>query len=105
MIRARWNGCFVRFTRFAIVTVALGGALVTLRGERRARACSGGEGSIAELTTFDPGVLGDPALEGVYYEPFLAGFGGYQPDFGQDALVADWHGYLAGAATDADWRK
>src|ERR1043166_2808482 len=94
MPRARSNGYFARFIRIAAVAAVLGGALVTLRGERRARACSGGEVSIADLTTFNPGVLGDPALEGVYYEPFVAGFGGYQPDFGRDALLADWRDYL-----------
>jgi hypothetical protein len=105
MIAARSTAYFTRSIRFVAIAGSLCAAILALRGERPARACSGGDWSIAESTTFDPGVLGDPRLEGVYYEPAHSGFGGYQPAYGDDALVADWHGYLKDAVTTADWRK
>jgi len=105
MTSARSTACFARSIRLAAIAGALCTATLALRGEQPARACSGGESSIAEDTTFDPGVLGDPALDGVYYDPYHSGFGGYQPAYGQDALVADWHGYLKDAVATADWRK
>lgn len=105
MTSARSTACFTRCIRFVVIAGSLCVGALMLRGERPARACSGGDWSIAESTTFDPGVLGDPLLEGVYYEPAHSGFGGYQPEYGEAALVADWHGYLKGAVTDADWRK
>jgi hypothetical protein len=105
MISARSTGYFARCTRFAVVAGTLGAAVLALRGERAAHACSGGEPFIGEFTTFDPGVIGDAQLASVQYDPYVSRFGGYQPDYGADALVADWHGYLNGAVDDADWRK
>jgi hypothetical protein len=105
MTTPRSIACFTRCIRLAAIAGSLCAASLVLRGERAARACSGYEPQIAEFTTFDPGVLGGHALDAVYYDPFLSRFGGYQPEQGQDALVADWRGYLKGAVGDADWRK
>jgi hypothetical protein len=105
MTTARSTAYFARCIRLAVVAGMLSATLVTLRGERRARACGGWEPEILAFSTFDPGVLGDAALQAVFYDPYVSRFGGYQPAFGQDALLADWHGYLGGAVSDADWRK
>jgi tetratricopeptide (TPR) repeat protein len=92
--------------RLAAAIGVLGIASLVLRGERPARACSGGYYDwVDPYSVFDPDVLGDPALAPVYYDRDVSRYGGYNPGFGEDALVADWHGYLAGAASDADWRK
>jgi hypothetical protein len=90
------------FTRFAsaLAVVALAG--VGLRGER-ARACGWSEPSIADLTTFDPEIVGDEP--GLYYEPSIVGFGDSCGDCAAKAMTADWHGYLAGSVTDGDWDK
>ena len=105
MTTPRSIGSFTWCIRLAAVAGSLCAASLLLRGERPARACAGYEPSIAEFTTFDPGVLGGHALDAIYYDPFLSRFGGYQPEQGQDALLADWRGYLKGAASDAEWRK
>nr|HEX4316761.1 hypothetical protein [Kofleriaceae bacterium] len=105
MTSRRSIACFRRFTSAAAVTAGVAAAAVCVRGERPARACSGGEVSIAEETTFDPGVLDQPGLDGVFYEPFVAGFGGYQPDTDDDRVLADWKGYLKDTGVgDADWK-
>ncbi|HEY0192236.1 MAG TPA: hypothetical protein VGC42_14040 [Kofleriaceae bacterium] len=105
MIRARSTACFARCARAVVVVGALAAAGVLLRGERPARACSFGLDDGPAYTVFDPDVLGEPGYQGVYYDAYVSQWGGYQPTFGDDALVSDWHIYLAGARiTDADWR-
>jgi hypothetical protein len=77
-------------------------AVVALRGER-ADACGGGDWlGIEEATTFDPQIAGD--WEGLAFNPYERGYGGSCSDCLQNAVVADWTGYLAGVSA-ADWQK
>ena len=95
------------FARFARATLAAGlvlGAGLALRDDR-ADACGYEAASIEEVTTFDPKVLGDPTWDGLYYDPFNAGYGGPCTDCATKAMVADWRGYLKEAVTEADWQK
>ena len=96
-------GSVRHFARFALVGLFALGIAVTVRGER-ARACGCCSPSVSELTTFDPGVLGDPALEGLDYNPYVSGFGSGCTECFTTTMFADWHGYLKDV-TDADWRK
>ncbi|MBS1119801.1 MAG: hypothetical protein H6Q90_2029 [Deltaproteobacteria bacterium] len=94
---------FARFARGTLVVAAIACGGVALRGEQ-ARACSGWEPSISELTTFDPDVLDNAGLA---FDPFDSGFGApCADDCTTQRMLADWHGYLkATGMTDADWKK
>ncbi|MEO7091759.1 MAG: hypothetical protein ABI175_00825 [Polyangiales bacterium] len=70
-----------------------------------AEACAGWEPSIADMTTFDPGVLGDDAWGGLEYDPFTEGYGGGCAECSTKAMLADWQGYLKEAVTPADWEQ
>ncbi|HSK00359.1 MAG TPA: hypothetical protein VK932_03920, partial [Kofleriaceae bacterium] len=93
--------------RFASAALALAFVLAAGAGlrDRRADACGYDEPSIEELTAFDPKVIGDPTWDGLYFDPFTAGFGGPCTDCMAKAMLADWRGYLKDAVTEADWRK
>ncbi|HWU90241.1 MAG TPA: hypothetical protein VN253_23415, partial [Kofleriaceae bacterium] len=95
---------FARFASFALSAGLVLAAGLALRDDR-ADACGYSAPTIEELTTFDPKVLGDPTWDGLYYDPFTAGFGGPCADCAAQAMLADWHGYLKEAVTDADWQK
>jgi hypothetical protein len=98
MARISWKRFFAWFASAAIV-VAAG---MTVRGDD-AEACSGWEPSIADLTTFDPGVLGDDVWAGLDYDPFTAGYGGPCFTCQAKAMADDWHGFLGDPITVADW--
>jgi hypothetical protein len=99
------NRSLARFTRLALGAGLIAMASVALRGER-AQACGGGESwGITELTTFDPKVLGDPINDGLYYDPFVAGYQGTCESCGNPVL-ADWAAYLKDTGVvSADWEK
>src|SRR5262249_52842916 len=80
-------------------------ACLGLRGDRRAEACTGLGYTIVDLTTFDPTILPD-TWDGLNFDPLHVSFGGAcTDDCAKAAIVKDWHDYLAGAITDADWEK
>lgn len=87
--------------KFASLVAVL---VVGARHEPSSRACVGGDPTVAEVTTFDPAVLGVAGWEPVYYDPFHSGFGGYSPGGELDDVLADWRGYLKGAVPDAEWK-
>src|SRR5204862_3134078 len=71
---------------------------------RTVEACAGWEPSIGDMTTFDPGVLGDDFWGGLEYDPFTEGYGGECADCGTKAMLADWTGYLKDVKSE-DWEK
>lgn len=88
----------------AVAAVVLAGGLA-LRGEQ-ADACGGGDWyGIVETTTFDPKVIGDATTDGLYYDPYDAGYGGPCGECIAKAMSDDWKGYLAGAVPPADWDR
>jgi len=97
---------FARFARLGLALAFVVVIAIGLRGDRRAEACGGGGfATIEELTTFDPTVMGAPTWDGLYYDPFNAGFGGPCAECAQKAMLADWRGYLKDAVTEADWQQ
>ncbi|MCE9577817.1 MAG: hypothetical protein K8W52_32080 [Deltaproteobacteria bacterium] len=93
-----------RFARVALGASFAALACVAILGEQ-AQACGGGDFyGITELTTFDPKVLGDPINDGLYYDPFIAGYQG-ACEACANPVLADWNGYLKGAILPADWEK
>ena len=99
MARMSWTRCFVLCaSAAAVATVAW-----TLRG-RSATACAGWEPSIGDMTTFDPGVLGEETWGGLEYDPFTEGYGGECADCGTRAMLADWTTYLKDVKTE-DWEQ
>ena len=95
MMRARWIASFALFVSVAALS----------RGERRrADACGCCMPTIGEMTFFDPAVLDVAAYNGLYYDPFTAGFGGYVANYSTDELVGEWHAYLPDVTAD-DWKK
>jgi hypothetical protein len=70
-----------------------------------AHACGWSGPDISEMTTFDPKVLGDPTWDGLYYDPFVEGFGGVCDDCLKKAMVTDWLGHLNGAVTAKQWER
>ncbi len=92
----------MRFVRFALLGLFALGIAVTVRGER-ADACGCCAARVGELTTFDPGVLDEPA-DGLDYDPYVSGFGTGCSECFTKALLADWHGFWKDV-TDADWQK
>ena len=103
-----WLRSLSSTTRFASLRVLVAGGLVLgaaalLRGED-ARACVGGEPTITDETTFDPSVIGAATWPGLFFDPYVQGFGGACDACGTTAMFADWHAYLGGAVTDDDWK-
>jgi hypothetical protein len=78
--------------RIVGITCAVAIALA-IHGDRPAGACIGGEETILESTAFDPAILGD-TYDGLYFNPFSSGFGGMCTQCLDDAVLADWAGYL-----------
>ncbi len=99
-----WTTCFARFASAALI-VGLASAASLLVEHDDAEACAGWEPSISDMTTFDPGVLGDDSWGGLEYDPFTEGYGGGCSECGTKAMLADWHGYLKDAVTPADWEQ
>lgn len=99
MARTSWTRCFVLCASAAAVA-----ATVWLWRGKSVEACAGWEPSIGEMTTFDPGVLGDDTWGGLEYDPFTEGYGGECGDCGTKAMLADWTGYLKDVTTE-DWEK
>ena len=104
MARISWTGCFARFASAALI-VGLASAASLLVKHDDAEACAGWEPSIADMTTFDPGVLGDDSWGGLEYDPFTEGYGGACAECSTQAMFDDWHGYLKDAVTPADWEQ
>src|SRR5436853_411226 len=98
MARPRSIGSFARCAS----VLALAAVVVVGLRDRRADACGIFLPMVGELTTFDPTVADDPDWEGLIFDPNQAGFGGACDGCARAAMVADWHGYLKGAVTDAD---
>jgi hypothetical protein len=88
----------------SIRALALCAAVAALVRDDSARACSGGDLEISEITTFDPSVLGD-TWDGLYFNPFASGFGGGCSDCATTAMLADWRGYLGDAIAPAEWER
>ncbi|HEY0192235.1 MAG TPA: hypothetical protein VGC42_14035 [Kofleriaceae bacterium] len=84
--------------------LGLGACCLLLRGEH-VRACSGGFDPPFPYAVFDQGLLGDPDLSPAFYDADHAGYGGYEPSMGEGAILAEWHGYLAGAVPDDAWKQ
>jgi len=93
-----------RFARGALALAFVLAAGAGLRDDL-ADACGYSAPTIEELTTFDPAVMGDPTWDGLYYDPFTAGFGGPCAECMTRAMLADWRGYLKDAVAEADWQK
>ena len=96
---------FARFVSAAALAAAAVLGAVNLR-DREAAACGwDGPTDVSEVTTFDPAVAEDPAPQGLFYDPYMRGFGGPCEGCGQAAMLKDWDGYLKGAVPRADWEK
>jgi len=81
----------------------LAAAVWLVRG-KPVEACGGWDPSIEEMTTFDPGVLGDDVWGGLAYDPFTEGYGGECTDCATKAMLADWTAHLQDVKTE-DWEK
>ena len=93
----------IRF--FALcASAAVIAAAVWLVRSKPVEACGGWDPSIEDLTTFDPGVLGDDVWGGLEYDPFTEGFGGVCDDCGKNAMLADWTAYLGDVKAE-DWTQ
>jgi len=90
-----------RFTSLAALAVIAGARL----RNQPATACSGGDPDIADMTTFDPHVLGSDTWDGLFYDPFHEAYGGGCPDCAEKAMLADWQGYLGKDVDPAVWKK
>ncbi len=104
MPRISWTRCFGRFASAALVIGLACAAGFTIQSDE-AQACSGWEPSISDMTTFDPGVLGDDTWGGLDYDPFNEGYGGPCEDCARKAMLEDWHGFLKESVTPADWEQ
>jgi hypothetical protein len=98
-----------RFARAALAAALLTAAAVGVARHLRtppAQACAWFGPTMAEVTTFDPQLLGEGAPEALTYhdQEGAIGFGACD-DCGAKAMAADWRGYLGGAVSDADWAQ
>lgn len=92
-----------RLARLVVIATSVTLLGVGLRDER-ADACGGGEWwSIADLTTFDPKVLGD--AHSLYYDPQYAHFGEACDSCAIDAIAADWKSYFGANVLWGDWKR
>ena len=97
MTPTRWTRSFSRFASVALAAAGL--AAVAVHGEH-ARACGWGGPYVADVTLFDPAVLGPDTSAGLYYDPSDATYGGDSQEYGTCAactgrsLAADWQAYL-----------
>ncbi len=98
------NVCFARLASGALALALAATVVIGLR-DQRADACGWSGPTIEDLTTFDPGVVRDPAWDRLHFDPFVAGFGGLCEDCARTAMLADWQGYLKDAVTAADWEQ
>ncbi|HEU0032377.1 MAG TPA: hypothetical protein VFQ53_17215 [Kofleriaceae bacterium] len=92
-----------RFAELALAGTLFVVAGTLLHGER-VDACAGFEPLIEDVTTFDPGVLGEDE-SALGYDPFVSGFGGGCGNCLTNAMLEDWAGYLKDAVKPADWSK
>ncbi len=84
-------------TRFASLFLAPALALlavVAVHGER-AEACGWSGPEMSDLTTFDPGVIGDDLNTGLQFEPSEQGYWGTCASCAKTPIIDDWTGYLA----------
>lgn len=104
MARINWTRSFARFASAAAVVGFVAAASLLVRNDD-AEACAGWEPSIADMTTFDPSVLGEDSWGGLEYDPFTEGYGGGCGECSTKAMLEDWQGYLKDAVTPADWQQ
>ncbi len=104
MARISWTRCFAQFASAAVIVGLASVASLAVRGDD-AEACAGWSPSVADMTTFDPGVLGDDSWGGLEYDPFTEGFGGACETCSQTAMMDDWHGFLKEAVKREDWEQ
>ena len=104
MTRSTSTTSFARFASAAAIVALAGLVAMTWRGDN-AEACAGWEPSIGDMTTFDPGVLGDDSWGGLAYDPFDASYGGPCDACLTKAMADDWHGFLKDTVTPADWEQ
>ena len=103
MASRTWPACFRRFTSATLLVGAIAFVGDVSLHDRGAAACGFFGPTLADVTTFDPGVLGDP--DGLDFQPWLHGFGGGCEGCGKEAMLADWGGFLKGGVSQADWSK
>lgn len=104
MARINWTTSFARFASAAAIVGAAVAASVLVRNDD-AEACAGWEPSIADMTTFDPSVLGEDTWGGLEYDPFTEGYGGGCDECMAKAMFDDWQGFLGDAVSPADWQQ
>ena len=104
MARISWTRCFAQVASAAVIVGLASAASLAVRSDD-AEACSGWSPSVADMTTFDPGVLGDDSWGGLEYDPFTEGFGGACDSCSQTAMLDDWHGFLKEAVKREDWEQ
>ncbi|MCK6546357.1 hypothetical protein L6R52_10955 [Myxococcota bacterium] len=99
------NDSSARRADLRVTAVALTAALTLLAAPRDARACAADFEEIEALTTFDPAVLDEATPEGLFWDPYHAGFGGPCERCPSDEMTADWGQYLGKSVAPADWSK
>jgi hypothetical protein len=87
------------------LAAALAALTALTTSPRDARACAADFEEIEARTTFDPLVVGDATPEGLFWDPYHAGFGGACERCPKDEMAADWAEYLGRSITPADWSK
>ena len=92
-----------RFARSASVLVLL--AIAVRADAPQVAACGFVDESLADVTTFDPMILGEDTWEGLYFQPFVHGFGGPCDDCATKAVADDWHAFLGDAVSAPDWDR
>lgn len=91
------------FARSASVLALL--AIAVRADDPPVAACGFAEESLADLTTFDPMILGDDTWDGLYFDPFVHGFGGACDDCGTKAIADDWRGFLGAEVDPSQWDR
>ena len=56
-----------------------------------------------DFMTFDPAITGD--MDGLFFNDNVLGMGDACTECATKAMLADWHGYLKGKVSEADWKK
>ncbi|HEY4055120.1 MAG TPA: hypothetical protein VGM39_00885 [Kofleriaceae bacterium] len=92
---------FARYANGALVaTLAL---VAAASRPEKAKACAYDfEDYIESTTTFDPTIADE--VEGLYWDPYHAGFGGPCDECGINAALDDWMAYLGKGITREDWK-
>lgn len=92
---------FVRFAKHGALALTLTAVALTTRPEK-ARACASDfEDYIETTTTFDPSIAGE--VDGLYYDPYHAGFGGPCDGCAKASALEDWTKFLGDGITPELW--